>query len=514
MKNKESIKILILVGVMVTVLLALGAFFSYAYFAGDKTVTNTLPLSVEIEEGVSATLTATGSDDITVSVLGSSMLNDSIGSVAGTGNTAISLELESNMAVTCSYEIAWQWNTSSPNQYTKSTGASKEFTVSGTDGTQSLAETQISNYATSLTLGSYQIETDGSAAVNKTWNFTANFYNLNLNQDAHAGAIYKGKLVVQNAECAKPAASLSDTVIALADGTDRTALGDGSVFKVEHETFEATAGGTVDAGYRYEGKNPDNYVYYNDELWRIIGVFDGANIGLEPGKKYTQIIRNAKFSSNMIWDWEDADGDGTKDSGEYLNDWKNATLNTTLNTDYLNQTGAYTSTSTDKGLSSTAKGMIAKYNENYSTWYLKGTGSYTSLSSPGWYEVERLTGTGGNSGAYATETQAAIGLMYPSDYGYAMYGGASETTCLNGSYPVYDYNDCEQYDWLYLSSTYQWTITPSSSNSGYAFYVSSAGRVYGNSVDGTRAVRPVLYLESSVGIDDGSGTSGDPYILK
>ena len=27
-------------------------------------------------------------------------------------------------------------------------------------------------------------------------------------------------------------------------------------------------------GTRYVGNNPNNYVYYNGELWRIVGVFD------------------------------------------------------------------------------------------------------------------------------------------------------------------------------------------------------------------------------------------------
>ena len=36
---------------------------------------------------------------------------------------------------------------------------------------------------------------------------------------------------------------------------------------------------TSDANIRYEGSNPNNYVSFNDELWRIIGVF-GDNIKL------------------------------------------------------------------------------------------------------------------------------------------------------------------------------------------------------------------------------------------
>ena len=33
-------------------------------------------------------------------------------------------------------------------------------------------------------------------------------------------------------------------------------------------------------GYRYEGKNPNNYIWFNNELWRIIGVFDETSHGV------------------------------------------------------------------------------------------------------------------------------------------------------------------------------------------------------------------------------------------
>ena len=41
-----------------------------------------------------------------------------------------------------------------------------------------------------------------------------------------------------------------------------------------HEETEQL-GATTD--YRYIGANPNNYVKFNDELWRIIGVFDVDN---------------------------------------------------------------------------------------------------------------------------------------------------------------------------------------------------------------------------------------------
>ena len=56
-----------------------------------------------------------------------------------------------------------------------------------------------------------------------------------------------------------------DKVIALSDDEEKISLSDGSVYRVKHETFTGDTG-QLDAGYRYEGANPDNYVLYNNEL--------------------------------------------------------------------------------------------------------------------------------------------------------------------------------------------------------------------------------------------------------
>ena len=34
-------------------------------------------------------------------------------------------------------------------------------------------------------------------------------------------------------------------------------------------------------GYRYEGKAPNNYIWFNNQMWRIIGVFDSSSHGVE-----------------------------------------------------------------------------------------------------------------------------------------------------------------------------------------------------------------------------------------
>ena len=49
------------------------------------------------------------------------------------------------------------------------------------------------------------------------------------------------------------------------------------------ETEELKFDDTTDKNLRYIGANPNNYVSFNNELWRIIGVFNNINDGT--GKK-------------------------------------------------------------------------------------------------------------------------------------------------------------------------------------------------------------------------------------
>ena len=49
--------------------------------------------------------------------------------------------------------------------------------------------------------------------------------------------------------------------------------------KVTSDVNEEEKDNTVDENIRYYGSNPNNYVSFNNELWRIIGVF-GNNVKL------------------------------------------------------------------------------------------------------------------------------------------------------------------------------------------------------------------------------------------
>ena len=288
------------------------------------------------------------------------------------------------------------------------------------------------------------------------------------------------------------------------------------------ETDELKYDNTVDNNLRYVGADPNNYVSFNNELWRIIGVMNNIDDGT--GKKETRlkIIRDEPIGK-YSWD-NKASGTGSSTSSYGSNDWSDSALQIVLNEGaYWNRTsgscpsgqnGATTSCDfSSTGLTAEAKSMIGN-----TKWNLGGTASYTSSSNgltSHWYTYER--GTEVYSGR-PTEWIGKVGLMYPSDYGYATSGGSTTNreTCLNTELSNWDdsnVSDCKNNDWLYNSSNYQWTITPYSSSSYRVLFVYNFGHVYSDLANTRNAVSPALYLSSNVKISGGEGSEGNPYTL-
>ena len=254
-------------------------------------------------------------------------------------------------------------------------------------------------------------------------------------------------------------------------------------------------------GYRYEGKDPNNYIWFNNELWRIIGVFDSASHGVS-GQNLVKIIRNESIGG-LAWHKSNT------------NDWTQASLMNLLNGAYLdseNGTGGeycygYSTTVpagncdyTETGINDTYRAMI----ENV-TWYLGGYSS-TSATAEAFYGYER--GDTVDSGR-PTSTTGYIGLMYPSDYGYSVLASSCARTTNLGSY---DNATCAGQSWFY-GQGYEWTITPYSSRSNYVFYVNFIGSLGIYDAYNGYSARPVLYLDSSVYVIDGNGSQSDPYII-
>ena len=295
-----------------------------------------------------------------------------------------------------------------------------------------------------------------------------------------------------------------------------------------------------DNNVRYIGKNPSNYVYFNCsdytnpttdtcELWRIIGVFNNITKGDGSKENLVKIIR-ADSLGNYSWDNKDTTTGAETDYGK--NDWSTARLNYLLNP-------GYDSESIGGSLYYNAKSGICYYGLNNATtscdftatgikndvtrnvieevvWNLGGNSTIYNVSSSILYESER------NAKVYSdrpTTWTGKIGLVYPSDYGYATSGGMTKdrSACLakdlldwNDS----DFSDCKENDYFYDLRGYQWTLTPLSSDASRVFHLEVDNYINLYYAYRTLGVHPTLYLKSSILVNKGTGTSNDPYQLK
>ena len=267
---------------------------------------------------------------------------------------------------------------------------------------------------------------------------------------------------------------------------------------------------TPDQNIRYYGSDPNNYVSFNNELWRIIGVF-GDNV---------KLIRS-KSLGELSWDSSESSING----GFGVNEWSQADLKNYLNTMYYGGTsvtcygGTKNSTKTcpTGTIDETAKSLIDNH-----TWNTGAIEYNTRTDTVAFYKDERGNQTGKicNGGTFCSDTvertttwTGYIGLPYPTDYAYASGENICETNMVKQDSS--DAYICENNNWMFKSIWY-WTLSPfaRSANSRYVWYVNGDGDVNNSNAASGGAVFPAIYLKSNVIIESGTGTSSNPYILK
>ena len=282
--------------------------------------------------------------------------------------------------------------------------------------------------------------------------------------------------------------------------------GSNNIYKEDH-----TINGNSYSEYRYEGEDTlvNNYVWFNNELWRIIGAFPGGtpttganNLGDgAPSVNNTvKIIRDDAIGS-FAWDKSNT------------NDWTAASLNIEiLNNLYLNSSSGtcyFYSTSVGKACSFVDNGLanVQDFIEN-ATWNLGGCNS-NSVTTANMYTYER--GTTVYSGRPVVTT-GKVGLMYPSDYGYSV----TNANCSHTSTNLVNYNSssCGGKAWL-LKYGLEWTNSPYSYNSNDVVCVGMGADLGGSDASEGHGVRPVLYLKSNVYVtnkdDTNVGSKTNPY---
>jgi len=215
--------------------------------------------------------------------------------------------------------------------------------------------------------------------------------------------------------------------------------------------------------YIYKGANPNNYITFNNETWRILSVeADG-----------TLKIMKKDNIGEMTWDTSGQNGS---------NNWAlPASLNTYLNNDYYNT------------LSSEAQSLIQTH-----SWGIGAvTNGNTDLAAQ--IQSENSTTWSGN-----------IGLMSASDF---LRANTNTEQCGNFSLNNSNSSTCTTTNYIVPTSGALWTISPDASNTRNVFIVYFIGIVLDNIANGGGiVVCPTLYLTSNIHLD-GEGTESNPYTI-
>ena len=260
--------------------------------------------------------------------------------------------------------------------------------------------------------------------------------------------------------------------------------------------------------YTYRGKNPNNYVTFNGESWRIISANTSDNT--------IKIMRNAVLSDRRF-----DSPSGRYSSSGYCNSssygckvWgssstlynaslspittlarevggtayalptSEAELNTYLNTTYYN------------GLNATARSMI-KSDAVYKAGVLKYQSGQTTST-----DISQVS---------AVKWKGKVALIDASEY-----VRASTNSSCTVAYAYYSNSSCYSgggNNWMHISDIY-WTMSPTSGNrSDIVWRVCSSGALDYYRARYADGVRPVVTLSPEVQITGGDGSSSNPYTL-
>ena len=109
---------------------------------------------------------------------------------------------------------------------------------------------------------------------------------------------------------------------------------------------------------------------------------------------------------------------------------------------------------------------------------------------------------------YETSWKGKVGLIYPSDYGYA----TGTSACLEKELNMWE-TECQGTSWLNQGSN-QWTMMSDKAKTNEVITITNKGYASNAVVNSSDIVaHPVVYLRSEVQISGGKGTEQEPYTL-
>lgn len=310
-----------------------------------------------------------------------------------------------------------------------------------------------------------------------------------------------------------------------------------------------TDDGTVDSNFRFIGKDTKNYVKFNNELWRVIGIFNTTDADGNYAKRI-KIVRNDSIGSGIVWD----SSSSKVNSGNGVNEWSQSAVMKLLNPGYENNkvthdsgteivtnnslywnktsgsclsSGGLSTSSCDftsMGLSDSSKLMIDSV--------LWNTGAITNdtqnITPNQMYTYERGDKNGKtnfDASNYPTVDSVdrtttwfgKVGLPYPSDYIMASGDGSGNdrSKCMSSNPNVY--GDCSSNNnWMGVNlSSPLMTMSPVYGAAFPSFTTSMITSLYTMpAVNNNYVLKPAVYLNPKVKITSGSGTQSDPFNIE
>lgn len=211
----------------------------------------------------------------------------------------------------------------------------------------------------------------------------------------------------------------------------------------------------------YKGTNPNNYITFNGEAWRIISIENDGCL---------KIIRSTSIG-NRAWDSTNS------------NNWtRPADLNTYLNEEYLE-----TLLDSNKVVSHTWNiGAVALYNNDLTD------------------QINDEKGTTWNG---------KIGLITASEY---LRANKNTEQCGTFSLNSDNYSICKTTNWMYSivpSGSSLYLISPAANTSNRTTYLSYSGDITSNLTGYKRDIFPAIYLSSDISLQ-GEGTLENPFRIE
>ena len=214
-----------------------------------------------------------------------------------------------------------------------------------------------------------------------------------------------------------------------------------------------------DGRYVYKGSNPNNYIIFNNELWRIISIERDNTL---------KIIKNNVLYEERAWESTNS------------NDWEKSDIKNYLNNVYY------------ETLNPLIKNYIVLHNWSIGEVSSANGDLITQISN------ENEVKSSGDR----------VGLISVSDYLRANSNTLCNTFFGNNA----GYKDCITTNWLYDSdNSFYWTISPESGSSNETFII--MGSVGSAKCYIDYKVRPAIYISSEVKIASGNGSQNNPYTL-